>query len=96
MAIEFIKINNVMIMHPLKNIFNKVLWDKKERKEDYEVIFIHRGAPEDRKTISFGSIKKASKSTFIYDYEGGETTIPFHRIVIIRNVYTGDIIWKKD
>jgi len=82
-------------MHPLRVIFNRIIWDNKERKEDYEIIYIHRGAINDRKTIHMNSIKKVEKSTFIYTDNVTETTIPFHRVLIVRNIETGNIIWKK-
>ena len=82
-------------MHPLRNIFNKIFWDKRERKEDYEVTFTHRGVLNDRKTILFSSIIKAGKSTFIYIDDEEEIVIPMHRVIIVRNVRKGEIIWKK-
>lgn len=82
-------------MHPLRAIFNRIIWDNKERKEDYEITYIHRGATNDRKTIHMNSITKVEKSTFIYANNGVETTIPFHRVLIVRNIETGNIIWKK-
>ena len=82
-------------MHPLRKIFNKIFWDEKERKDDYEVVFSHRGAPNDCKTILFNSIKKAEKSTFIYTDKEEEITIPLHRVIIVRNIQNGEIIWRK-
>ncbi len=82
-------------MHPLRAIFNRIIWDDKERKENYEITYIHRGASNDRKTIHMNSITKVEKSTFIYTDNGAEITIPFHRVLIVRNIETGNIIWKK-
>lgn len=82
-------------MHPLRVIFNRIIWNNKERKEDYEITYIHRGATNDRKTIYMNSITKIEKSTFIYADNGTETTIPLHRVVIVRNIKTGSNIWKK-
>jgi len=82
----------------IKEIFNKILWDprEKERKNDYEIVFIHRGAYQDRKTIPVTMIKEVKSSMFIYVNEiGEETYIPFHRILEIRNRKTGEILWSK-
>jgi uncharacterized protein (UPF0248 family) len=82
-------------MHPLRVIFNRIIWNNKERKEEYEITYIHRGAKNDRKTIHMNSITKVEKSVFIYDDNGSENTIPLHRVLIVRNIKTGNIIWKK-
>lgn len=82
----------------IKEIFNKILWDPREKKniEDYEITFIHRGAYQNRKTISMTMIKEVKSSAFIYLSEMGEETyIPFHRILEIKNKKTGEIVWSK-
>ena len=82
----------------IKEVFNKILWDPREREkiEEYEVTFIHRGALQDRKTIPVTMIKEVKSSMFIYINENGEETyIPFHRILEIRNRSTGEILWSK-
>jgi len=82
----------------IKEIFNKILWDprEKERKGDYEVTFIHRGAYKDQEIIPLTMIKEVKSSMFIYTNEYGEETyIPFHRIIEIRNRKTGEVLWSK-
>ncbi len=82
----------------IKEIFNKILWDprEKERRNDYEIVFIHRGAYQDQKTIPVTMIKEVKSSMFIYvNNVGEETYIPFHRILEIRNRRTGEILWSK-
>jgi uncharacterized protein (UPF0248 family) len=78
-----------------REIFNKIFWDKREKPENYFVTFIHRGAPQDRKTIPCTSIVKVERSWFIYSVEGEETLIPFHRILEIKNIKTGKVLWRK-
>jgi len=80
-----------------RDALNKILWDRRLKVEDYEVTFIHRGAERDEKTIPCSSIVKVGSSWFLYIAgEGGvETFIPFHRILTIRNVCSGDILWVK-
>ncbi len=83
-------------MHPLKNILNRFFWDKAVSPNDYELSFVHRGAPDDTKTIPVSSVEKVGGSWFAYRADNdGETTIPFHRILKIRNIRTGQVLWKS-
>ncbi|MFQ5998232.1 MAG: RNA repair domain-containing protein [Candidatus Bathyarchaeia archaeon] len=76
-------------------ILSKLFWDKRENPENYDLVFIHRGAPKDKKTISCSDIIQTAKSWFTYSSENLETTIPFHRILEIRNKKTGECVWRK-
>ncbi|MFH1327395.1 MAG: RNA repair domain-containing protein [Candidatus Bathyarchaeota archaeon] len=78
-----------------KEIFGKIFWDKRERVEDYTVTFIHRGAPGDQKTILCTSFVNVAKSWFTYRSDEEETLIPFHRILEIKNLKTGKVLWRK-
>jgi uncharacterized protein (UPF0248 family) len=82
-------------MHPLKKMFDKIIWDSRENKRNYELTFIDRGAHEDQRTIPFGSIKEVSKSTFTYICDGKDITVPLHRVTIVRNIQTKKFIWRK-
>ena len=79
----------------IRDVLNKILWDKHECSHDYVVTFIHRGAIDDRKTISFNSIEKIFSSHFVYRRGKEEVYIPFHRILEIKNVRTDIVKWKK-
>jgi len=81
-------------LHPLRNILNKILWNEKENQTDYLVTYVHRGAPGDSKQVPFTHIKKIGKSWFS-PLENEEVLIPFHRIVTVQNVRTGEILWRK-
>lgn len=81
-------------MHPLRNIFNKIAWDKRERAENYLVYFTHRGVPGDTRKINASLITKVGASWFTYtSEESEETLIPFHRVRRIVNIQTGKAIW---
>jgi len=83
-------------MHPLKNVFNKMTWDKRERVENYVIYFIHRGAPADTRKINASQITKVGPSWFTYDAEESDgTVIPFHRVRKIVDVRTGKPVWTK-
>jgi uncharacterized protein (UPF0248 family) len=81
-------------MHPLRNVFNKIVWETGERSGNYVVYFIHRGAPRDTREINASLITKVGPSWFTYaTAESEETLIPFHRVRRIVNVQTGQAIW---
>lgn len=83
-------------MHPLKNILNKLFWDRRENPNDYKIVFIHRGAPSDRRTISASQIVEVGNSFFVYvSSSEGEATIPFHRVIEVINVVSGKALWTS-
>ncbi|MFH0897221.1 MAG: RNA repair domain-containing protein [Candidatus Bathyarchaeota archaeon] len=81
----------------IRDILNKLLWDPKENIVYYELAFIHRGAPMDVKVISCSLIAEVESSGFTYknEEEDEEVFIPFHRVLEIRNVRTGQVIYNK-
>src|SRR4030042_3103073 len=87
--------NGENAMIPLKNIFNKIFWDKRANIEDFEITYIHRGAPKDQKTIAASLITQVGKSWFVYKDKSNKNQIPMHRIITIKNIKTGDFLWTK-
>ncbi len=85
------------MVHPLRNILNKLRWDTRETAESYIITYRHRGAQDNARCIKASSIRKLGKSYFtISDYEEGEeATIPFHRVLEIRNVQNEVVVWKS-
>jgi uncharacterized protein (UPF0248 family) len=84
------------VVHPLKNILNRFRWDNRENPDDYLITYRHRGAPNDEKRVKASSIQILGKSSFTLSGENEEeTTIPFHRILEIRNVTDGRLLWRK-
>ena len=83
------------VVHPLKNILNRLRWDSNENPENYTITYRHRGAPGDVKHVRASSIKKLGKSYFTVQEEldADESVIPFHRILEIRNTNDDSIIW---
>jgi hypothetical protein len=81
----------------LREVLNKIFWDKRLNVEDYVLTFIHRGVEGDKKTISCKSIIKVGRSWFIYrsTKNMGEVFIPYHRVLEIKNIKTGKVLWKK-
>jgi uncharacterized protein (UPF0248 family) len=83
------------MVHPLRNILNRLRWDEKKNPEDYVITYRHRGAPGDAKQITASRIQTLGKSYFTIqeDPAGEESSIPFHRILEIRNMRDDSIIW---
>jgi uncharacterized protein (UPF0248 family) len=83
-------------MHPLRNLFNKLSWDKREKAENYVIHYTHRGAPHDTRAIRASAVTKVGASWFTYAAgESEETLIPFHRVQRIVNTKTGRSIWTS-
>lgn len=70
---------------------NKLKWTGELAK--VEIVFIHRGAENDRKTISGRNIISIKRSHFYYRDSDRETFIPNHRVLEIR--VEGKVIWRK-
>jgi len=70
---------------------NKLKWTGKLDRA--VIVFIHRGAENDRKTIHGDQITSIKKSHFYYKDRGRETHIPNHRVLEIR--LESEILWKK-
>ena len=83
-------------VHPLRNILSKLRWKSSELSERYLITYRHRGAVNDVKQIRATDIVKLGKSYFTLNSEAGEeVTIPFHRILEIRDVEKDAMIWKS-
>jgi uncharacterized protein (UPF0248 family) len=83
------------VVHPLKNVLNRLRWDSNENSENYVITYRHRGAPDDVKMVRASSIKNLGKSYFTIQEVNGmdESVIPFHRILEIRNTIDDSIVW---
>ncbi len=82
----------------IRKILNQIKWDPDENISNYKISYLHRGAPNDQKTITADIIKeiKGSFLTFLDETEEEEeVVIPFHRIRKIYNKITKKIIWQK-
>ncbi len=75
----------------INNILTMLKWT--DRLNDCEIIILHKGAPDDRKTITGSEVTELKKSYLTYEHKGKETFIPLHRVVEVR--LEGKTIWKK-
>lgn len=75
---------------------NRLVWDRRENPADYRIMFVHRGAPDDRRSIDASEIIQVGGSSFTYmNADKGETVIPFHRVILIINGESGTVLWKS-
>jgi uncharacterized protein (UPF0248 family) len=84
------------VVHPLKNVLNKLRWDQRERADEYLITYRHRGAPNDTRQVRASRIRKLGNSFFTLagESDSEETIIPFHRVLEIRNLQEGVVVWR--
>ena len=70
-------------------ILNKVKWDERMDFDQLEVVYLHRGAPDDLKMISGREIVNIGTSFLSLK----EAEIPHHRIVKI--LYEGEVLFER-
>lgn len=82
----------------IRKILNRLKWDSEKNISDYEILFLHRGAPDDLKTYPADKIKEIKISYLLFsdDVQEEDVIIPFHRIRRIYNKKTKEIIWEKE
>jgi hypothetical protein len=77
-----------------RDVLNKLKWHEGYDIAKAEIYYLHRGAPGDTKVISGRELVRLDKSFFIIaNLQGGETSIPYHRIRKI--VYAEEVLWER-
>ncbi|AEF96381.1 DUF504 domain-containing protein [Methanotorris igneus] len=80
----------------LKELINKILWHPKYNPEDFEIVYLHRGAENNKKVISMEKVISMDEVHIEGSFIVHDTThIPFHRILEIRNKKTKEILFRK-
>ncbi|MBW3001982.1 DUF504 domain-containing protein [Candidatus Woesearchaeota archaeon] len=79
-------------MIPIKELLNKIKWDKNENPEDYTVGYYDRLKKEIIE-FPFTSIKEIDENFMLVEVAGEEKTIPLHAIKIVRK--KGEQLWKR-
>ena len=78
----------------IRNFLNKLMWDPRERPEEYTIIYVSRGEPNDRASVNCSRIIKVYHRGFEFKSSNDRITyIPFHRIIEIRR--GKDIVFKS-
>jgi uncharacterized protein (UPF0248 family) len=73
-----------------KNILNLMLWHPEQDISQCQVTYLHRGAPENLRTIQGSQVEKLEKGFLILEED---VHIPYHRIIKIE--CHNKVIWKK-
>ena len=79
-------------MIPIKELLNKIKWDKRENPEDYTVGYYDRLRKEIIE-FPFKAIKEIDENFMLIEIKGEEKTIPLHAIKIVRK--KGGQLWKR-
>lgn len=80
------------IMIPIKELLNKVKWDKRENPEDYSVFYLDRVLNR-LIEISYKNIKRLDGEFFVINKNEEDTFIPLHRIREVRK--KGKLVWQR-
>jgi uncharacterized protein (UPF0248 family) len=78
--------------HPLRSILSRVLRGPGDQ-SGVELVYLHRGAPEDQVRVKVSTISHLGKGWFMLS--DGETQIPFHRVLYVTDLRSNTILWEK-
>jgi len=79
-------------MIPIKDLLNKIKWDKRENPSDYTIYYYDRIRKE-LIPFPFTSIKHISENFLLIATDEGEKEIPLHAIKLVRK--KGEQLWKR-
>ena len=77
-------------MQQIKDLINKIKWDKRENPKDYSLIYIDLGK---KKELAYTDIKRLEGNFMIIERNREETEIPLHRIREVKK--KGKIVWQR-
>jgi len=75
--------------NPLRNLLNRLLWNRNIDPKDYIITFRSRGSRGDMESLKGSSIIKVTRDFVVFFTRDGVKYIPMHRIISIRNKRTG-------
>ncbi len=79
-----------------RRVIEQILWDPRFNPADYQLAYLHRGVQGERKTVPLSRVLNVRGSWLTFrDEEGLEVKIPLHRVLEVRNVKTGRVLWSK-
>lgn len=79
-------------MQPIIDLLNRIRWDREENPSDY-TIYYHDRIRDTLIEMSYTDIKRIEEGFMIKDIDGIETSIPLHRIRIVKR--KGMIVWQR-
>ncbi len=84
-----------MPSNPLRDLLNKILWDPSIDPSEIIVYYVSRGAPGDKEEFYGTQILKVWSRGVDVNIRGKRKYIPFHRIIEVKNVKNGKILFKS-
>jgi uncharacterized protein (UPF0248 family) len=78
-------------MIPIKELINKITWDKREKPEDYALWFLDLDRLVE---MPYVAIKRLDGNFMVVEKEGEEVEIPLHRVREVRK--KGVVVWKRE
>lgn len=79
-------------MIPIKDLLNKIKWDKRENPDDYAIFYLDKIANK-LIEIRYNDIKRIEGTFMVIDKDNEETYIPMHRIKKVKN--KDKIVWSR-
>lgn len=79
-------------MIPIKDLLNKLRWDKTEEQNNYIIGYEDR-LLQNVIEIPFLSIKKIEDNFMVLEKDGGENYVPLHRIRIVKK--KDEVVWQR-
>ena len=79
-------------MQPIKDLINKIKWDKRENPDWYSIVYEDR-VEKKYKEIKYNEIKKIEGGFMVLDKDGEEVNIPMHRVRFVKK--KNKLIWKR-
>ncbi len=74
-----------------REVLNRLKWHPDLNFEEYEVVYLHRGAPNNERKVSCRDIVELEHSDFVL---AEDVHIPYHRVLRILDG-DGNVVWKK-
>lgn len=79
-------------MKPVKDVLNKILWDAREKPQDYTIGYYDR-VQDKIIEIPFTDITRLEEGFMILMRKGEETMIPLHRVRTIKR--NNEQVWSR-
>ena len=78
--------------NPIRSLLSRIIRGSANASE-VELVYRHRGASNDELKILVSRINRLGKGWFMLN--DGETQIPYHRVLVVRNTRSGVVLWQK-
>jgi hypothetical protein len=76
--------------NPLAELLNRLLRDPAVEGAEVEVVFVHRGAQRDRRSVSGREVRRVGRRSLAL---ADGTELPLHRVLEVR--HAGAVVWRR-